>query len=103
MLMYKIFSNSISLQLSALSWSIEFVTGWLMFLDYFLGLSNGDFGYWMYVYPLIDIFLSGVGIPSAYVVKSDSFREFLYKFGWIDTLRKLIGAKKSRVAPSNEI
>ena len=56
----------------------------------------------MYVYPMIDIFLSGVAIPSAYILKSDSFRQFLYSFGWINVLRKLVGAKNSRVAPENE-
>ena len=92
-----------SLQLSVLSWSIEFVTGCLMLIDYSLGLSNDTFHVWTYVHPLVDIFLSGVVIPSAYVLKSDTFRELLYNFGWINTLRKLFGAKDSRVAPSHEI
>ena len=91
-----------SLQLSVLTWSIEFVTGCLMAIDYSLGLSDGTFYNWMYVYPLIDIFLSGVVIPSAYILRSDSFRQFLYSFGWINVLRKLIGVKNSRVAPENE-
>ena len=91
-----------SLQLSVLTWSIEFVTGCLMAIDYSLGLSDGTFYNWMYVYPLIDITLSGVIIPSAYILKSDSFREFLYSFGWINALRKLVGAKNSGVTPENE-
>ena len=91
-----------SLQLSVLSWSIEFVTGCLMLIDYSLGLSNDTFHIWMYVHPLVDIFLSGVVIPSAYVLKSDLFREFLYNFGWLRTLRKLLGIKESTVAPNDE-
>ena len=92
-----------SLQLSVLTWSIEFVTGCLMGIDYGLGLSDGTLYNWMYVYPLIDITLSGVIIPSAYILKSESFREFLYSFGWINAIRKLLGAKNSRVAPENGI
>ena len=92
-----------SLQLSVLSWSIEFVTGCLMLIDYSLGLSNDIFNVWTYVHPLVDIFLSGVVIPSAYVLKSDLFREFLYNFGWLRTLRKLLGLKDSAVVPRHEI
>ena len=73
-----------------------------MAIDSYLGLSNGTFYNWMYVYPLIDLLLTGVVIPSAYILKSDSFREFLYSFGWINTLRKLLGTNNSRVAPINE-
>ena len=92
-----------SLQLSVVSWSIEFVTGCLMLIDYCLELSNDTFHIWMYVHPLVDIFLSGVVIPSAYILKSDLFREFLYNFGWLHTLRKLFGAKDARVAPSHDV
>ena len=91
-----------SLQLSVLTWSIEFVTGCLMGIDYSLGLSDGTLYNWMYVYPLIDISLTGVFIPSTYILKSDSFRQFLYSFGWINALRKLVGAKNSGVTPENE-
>ena len=91
-----------SLQLSVLSWSIEFLTGCLMLIDYSLGQSNDIFYFWMYVHPLVDIFLSGVVIPSAYVLKSDLFREFLYNFGWLRTIRKLLELKEPSVAPSNE-
>ena len=91
-----------SLQLSVLTWSIEFVTGCLMGIDYSLGLSDGTFYNWMYVYPLIDISLTSVVIPSAYILKSDSFRQFLYSFGWINALRKLVGAKNPGVTPENE-
>ena len=73
-----------------------------MLIDYSLGLSNDTFHIWMYVHPLVDIFLSGVVIPSAYVLKSDLFREFLYNFGWLRTLRKLLGIKESTVAPNDE-
>ena len=73
-----------------------------MAIDSYLGLSNGTSYNWMYVYPLIDLLLTGVVIPSAYILKSDSFREFLYSFGWINTLRKLLGTNNSRVAPINE-
>ena len=92
-----------SLQLNVVSWSIEFVTGCLMLIDYCLELSNDTFHIWMYVHPLVDIFLSGVVIPSAYILKSDLFREFLYNFGWLRTLRKLFGAKDASVAPSHDI
>ena len=73
-----------------------------MLIDYSLGLSNDTFHVWTYVHPLVDIFLTGVAIPSAYVLKSDLFREFLYNFGWLRTIRKLLGVKESRVAPSDE-
>ena len=91
-----------SLQLSVISWSIEFVTGCLILIDYSLEESNNTFYFWWYVHPLVDIFLTGVVIPSAYVLKSDLFREFLYNFGWLRTIRKLLGAKESRVDPNDE-
>ena len=88
--------------MSVLSWSVEFVTGCLMAIDYCFGLSDGTFYIWMYIYPLIDFSLTGIVIPSAYILKSDSSRESLYSFGWINTLRKLIGARDSRVALESE-
>ena len=79
---------------------LEFITGTLVMLDYFLGISDSDFYDWMYWLIALDAFLCGVVIPSAYVLNTEVIKEFLYDSGWLKTFKKLCSRNDSRVAPS---
>ena len=92
--------QKVSLQISILSWMVEFITGALIMLDYLLAISDSDFYDWMCWLVALDVFLCGVVIPSAHVLNTENVKEFLYGSGWMKTFKKLCCKNDSRVSPS---
>ena len=87
--------------MNVLSWLLEFITGGLIALDYFLALSDGDFYHWVYPLVALDVFLCGVLVPCAYVINTEAIKDVVYAVGWTSTFKKLIPVRSSRVSPNN--
>ena len=88
-----------SLQISFLSWLVEFMTGSVVIVDYFWSLSDSDFYHWMYWITGLDVFLCGVVIPSAYILNTEVIKQYLYNFGWMMTFKKLSPRNDAIVLP----
>ena len=91
--------QKVSLQISILSWMVEFITGALIMLDYLLAISDSDFYDWMCWLVALDVFLCGVVIPSAYILNTEVIKQYLYNFGWMMTFKKLFSRNDAIVLP----
>lgn len=81
--------NRISLQMNVLSWLLEFISGILVAIDYLFAISDSNFYYWMYWFTALDVFLCGVLVPCAYVLKTDEIKEFVYTMGLMMTFNRV--------------
>ena len=72
--------NTTSLQVTALAWLIESVTGGIVLLNYLLGLDE-EREFYRFIMPL-DVFLCSVMIPACYVLKSDEIKKIINHDGW---------------------
>ena len=75
--------NTISLQLTILAWSMEFITGGV---NYLLFAVDDDEELYRIFLPL-DVFLCSVMIPSCYVFKCDQIKKVITNEGWWKPLR----------------
>ena len=89
----------VSLQISFLSWLVEFTTGSVVIVDYVWSLSDSDFYHWMYWIIGLDVFLCGVVVPSAYILNTEAIKECLNNLGWVKTFRKFYSINDTRVFP----
>ena len=89
----------ISLQISFLSWLVEFITGSIVIVDYFWSISDSDFYHWMYWITALDVFLCGVIVPIAYILNTEVIKSYLYNSGWMITFKKLFSRDDVRVFP----
>ena len=91
----------VSLQISFLSWLVEFTTGSVVIVDYVWSLSDSDFYHWMYWITALDVFLCGVIVPSAYILSTEVIKGYLYNSGWVMMFKKLFSRNDVRVYPCN--
>ena len=90
--------NVIGLQTSILSWSVEFVTGGLVWIDLLFSFSSENS--WARVFiSVLDSFLFSIILPITYIIKTKQIKERLSKQGWYNTLRGFLNCNTNQVAP----
>ena len=90
-------TTRINIQMTVLSWSLEFILGCAIVVDYFFfGMSQSNDYKW-FLFP--NIFLCSVVIPSSYVLKTEEIKKIVMKKGWWKFGRGFLPVRNSRVVP----
>ena len=92
----------IGLQTNVLSWSVEFVTGGIVWIDIIFSFSAKQS--WEQVFITVtDVFLFAVIQPCTYIIKTREVKDQLSNQGWNNTLRKFLGLKTIQISPPEAI
>ena len=91
----------IGIQTNILAWSVEFLTGIIMLVNYLLGIDVGNNLFRIFV--PVDTILCTIVIPACYLFKSESIRQSIYSIGWIELCTSSFLPRSRRISPSQEI
>ena len=93
--------DKIGIQTNILAWSVEFLTGLIMLVNYLLGIDLGNKLYRIFV--PIDTILCTIVIPACYLFKTERVRKSIYNNGWIEVFTRSFLSRFSRTSPSQDI
>ena len=93
--------DKIGIQTNILAWSVEFLTGLIMLVNYLLGIDLGNKLYRIFV--TIDTILCTIVIPACYLFKTERVRKSIYNNGWIEVFTRSFLSRFSRTSPSQDI
>ena len=80
--------------MTVLSWSLEFILGCAIMIDYFcFGLSQSNDQKWLMI---PNIFLCSIVIPGSYVIKTEAMKEIVMKNGWWEVCTGFFPLRKFR-------
>ena len=83
--------------MTVLSWSLEFILGCAIMVDYFFfGMTQSNDHKWLLI---PNIFLCSVVIPSSYVLKTEAMKKIVMKKGWWKFGTGFFPVRNSRVVP----
>ena len=91
----------VGFQTNFLAWIVEFATGFIMLLDFLLGIDVDNKLFRIFL--PVDIMLCCVVIPGCYVSKTEKFRIKIYNIGWDQIFFGFCIDRKTRVSPSLEL
>ena len=74
--------NKVSIQMTVMSWSLEFLTGYLGMSAVYLARNNGKSAEAILAIVYVDIFLNFIVIPSTYVFNNDVNKTVIRTEGW---------------------
>ena len=74
--------NKVSIQMTVMSWSLEFLTGYLGMSAVYLARNNGKSAEAILAIVYVDIFLNFIVIPSTYVFNNDVNKTVIITEGW---------------------
>ena len=90
--------NTINIQMSFLSWSLEFIAGIIFLVSDLVYKDITE----LYLYLLfIDNTLTFVIIPSSYILNTEVIKDFIIANGWSKPIRTLFPSRKIGQAPNN--
>jgi hypothetical protein len=93
--------NTISLQTTILSWSLEFITGFLMLMNLLFRIDDENALFRILV-PL-DITLCTVVVPISYIVKTEDVKKSIVNTGWWTHFKTLLCTRNMRVVPAENV
>ena len=80
--------------MTVLSWSLEFIVGCAIMIDYFcFGLSQSNDQKWLII---PNIFLCSIVIPSSYIIKTEAMKELVMRKGWGKLCTGFFSVRNSR-------
>ena len=93
--------DKIGIQTNILAWSVEFLTGLIMLINYLFGIDLGNKLYRVFV--PVDTILCTIVIPACYLLKTESVRKSIYNIGWIKLCTNLFLPRSRRISASQDI
>ena len=90
--------NKVSIQMTVMSWSLEFLTGYLGMSAVYLARNNGKSAEAILAIVYVDIFLNFIVIPSTYVFNNDVNKTVIITEGWRMLIKTCF--RSNRVQPT---
>ena len=89
--------DMISLKMTMIAWTLEFITGSMLLINYVIG--NVDNFIWKRIIYTLDMILCSCVIPCSYILKTEEIRKIVLDSGWCQPLRMVVSAGIARDAP----
>ena len=92
--------DTISLQITILAWSVEFIAGLIAISIIFISTTLDVYTEY---YVKVDYILSIIVIPACYLIKTENVRQALYSLGWYKFFRDLLPNRNFRVDQAQDL
>ena len=92
----------IGIQMTVLSWSVEFTSGVLVLIE--VSFAHSERETWeSNIITTIGLFLYCIIIPGTYLLKTENLKNIIFKKGWSEPLREFFHLGANRVVPNENI
>ena len=96
--------DKIGIQTNILAWSVEFLTGLIILINYLFLNGKIEMENKLYrVFLPVDTILCTIVIPACYLFKTERVRKSIYNNGWIEVFTRSFLSRFSRTSPSQDI
>ena len=96
--------DKIGIQTNILAWSVEFLTGLIILINYLFLNGKIEMENKLYrVFLPVDTILCTIVIPACYLFKTESVRKSIYNIGWIKLCTSLFIPRSRRISASQDI
>ena len=92
--------DTISLQITILAWSVEFIAGIITIFIFLMSTRLDDY---TESFVSVDYILSTIVTPACYLIKTENVRRMLYSLGWNKFFLDLFPHRNFRVAQAQDV